>query len=121
MMLANRCHALPVLSDMSQTPCNHNSKYNNNNINNTNSNNAGIKSRRKPERGTRTNWWYLTIDVTTASSVAMVNELSAVREHGVPQPTPEQMPFYDLWHRFHLPHQVHCTALCLLSHGDCMN
>ena len=63
----------------------------------------------------------LTIDVTTASSVAMVNELSAVREHGVPQPTPEQMPFYDLWHRFHLPHQVHCTALCLLSHGDCMN
>ena len=53
----------------------------------------------------------LTIDVATASNVATVNVLSAVREHGVLQPTPEQISLYSLWHRFHLPQQAHCTAL----------
>ena len=32
-----------------------------------------------------------------------VNVLPAVREHGVLQPTPEQISVYSLWHRFHLP------------------
>ena len=99
---------------MVQTPCNHNSNYNNNNISSTNSNNAGIQSRRRPERGTRIQTdgtmsmpkrglidripKVLTIDVTTASNVATVNVLSAVREHGVLQPTPEQISMYSLWH-----------------------
>ena len=34
-----------------------------------------------------------------------------VRDHGVLQPTPEQISVYSLWHRFHLPQQAHCTAL----------
>ena len=29
-----------------------------------------------------------------------INVLPAVREHGVLQPTPEQISVYSLWHRF---------------------
>ena len=36
----------------------------------------------------------LTIDVTTTSNVATVNVLPVVREHGVLQPTPEQISVY---------------------------
>ena len=53
----------------------------------------------------------LTIDVTTASNVATVKVLPAVRDHGVLQPTPEQISVASI--SFATPGALHCTVLAV--------